>query len=153
MYSTKSIPFDLLFSALSPLVSLDLINLHSLQIGQDSSSILPYVSPTRIFDWSSSIHDFTDTAILLSQLDLVISIDSAVAHLSASMNCPTWFLLPFDCDFRWLLDRQDSPWYPKVSRLFRQTSQDDWESVIVQLQAALNRLFLVDIPSLLANSK
>ena len=87
----------------------------------------------------------------MSQLDLVISIDSAVAHLAGALNRPTWLLLPYNADFRWLRDRNDSPWYPSM-RLFRQTARNDWSSVVEQLNTALNELFQLDMASL-ANAK
>ena len=80
----------------------------------------------HFYDWSSSLTDFQDTAYLLSQMDLIISVDTGVAHLSASLNIPTWILLPYDADFRWFLDRSDSPWYPGVVKLFRQAQPSDW---------------------------
>ncbi|MCB4421448.1 hypothetical protein FZZ91_01170 [Synechococcus sp. HB1133] len=148
MYSNKSIPLNLLFDIFNPLISNDLINIHSLQVGADSNLLNPYLQDNRVFDWSSKINNFSDTAFLVDQLDLVISIDTSVSHLSAAVNCPTWLLLPFDSDFRWLSDRHDSPWYPNVMRLFRQSDRDDWSSVIQELQLAFNRLFLVDIAAL-----
>ena len=148
MYSKKSIPIDLLFSVFQPLLSCDLVNLHSIQMGEDSHVLSPYLVPDRVFDWSEQINNFSDTAYLITQFDLVICVDTAVAHLSSSLNCPTWLLLPFDSDFRWLLDRHDSPWYPKIMRLFRQSSPDDWNSVVRELQRAFNRLFLVNLPEL-----
>ena len=144
MYHNKSIPLDILFNSLSPLICCDLINVHSLQVGDDSSSLSPYIEQNRVFDWSPQISCFSDTAYLISQLDLVISVDTAVAHLSAALNCPTWLLLPFDADFRWLSDRHDSPWYPKVMRLFAQSQRDDWHSVDHELQNAFQRLFLIN---------
>ena len=83
----------------------------------------------------------------MKQLDLVICIDTAVAHLAGALNRPTWLLLPYNADFRWLRDRNDSPWYPSM-RLFRQTARNDWSSVVEQLNTALNELFQLDVASL-----
>ena len=69
---------------------------------------------------------------LLNQLDLLITVDTSVAHLSAALGKPTWIMLPFAPDFRWLLNRTDSPWYPSV-QLFRQSKPNDWESVTNQI--------------------
>lgn len=79
--------------------------------------------------FESDIHDFQDTAAICQQLDLVISVDTSVAHLSASLHCPTWVLLPLVPDWRWFLNRDDSPWYPNV-RFFRQVKSDDWNIVL-----------------------
>ena len=98
------------------------------------------------------LHDFSDTAFVLQQLDLVISVDTAVAHLSAALNKPTWILLPWDSDFRWLLSRNDSPWYPGTVRLFRQQTRSDWAGVMNDLFSALDDLFMLDL-SRLASAK
>ena len=146
--SNKSICLDSLLSILLPLVDLDLIDLHSLQVGSSSSDITPFLRPNRIFDWSPLISDFSDTAYIANQLDLVITIDTAVAHLTASLNIPTWVLLPFDSDFRWLTDCSDSPWYPQNVRLFRQQQANDWHFALQELKTVLNRLFLVNLSDL-----
>jgi tetratricopeptide (TPR) repeat protein len=85
---------------------------------------------------SGQLVDFEDTAAVLSQLDLVISVDTSVAHLAGAMGIATWILLPYAPDWRWFLDRDDSPWYPTV-RLFRQTRPGDWSSVMARLAKAL----------------
>ena len=143
--SNKSINLDQLFSLLLPLVDLDLIDIHSLQVGSSSSDINPWLTTNRITDWSQSITSFSDTAYILKSVRFVISIDTAVAHLSASLGIPTWILLPFDSDFRWLLSRSDSPWYTKNVRLFRQLQPNDWTSVLQSMRSALNRLFFVNL--------
>ena len=77
--------------------------------------------------------DFADTAAIISQLDLVISVDTAVAHLAGALAKPVWILLPAVPDFRWLLDRADTPWYP-TARLFRQPRSGDWDSVLASVK-------------------
>jgi tetratricopeptide (TPR) repeat protein/glycosyltransferase involved in cell wall biosynthesis len=104
------------------------INLYSLQVGEDAVELQPYLQRDRLYDLSSQIKDFTDTAAIIEQLDLIISVDTAVAHLAGAMGKPVWNLLPFIPDWRWLLDRNDSPWYSTM-KLFRQTTIGDWESV------------------------
>jgi Flp pilus assembly protein TadD len=85
--------------------------------------------PLAIDDLSAEILDFRDTAALVEQLDLVISADTAVAHLAGALGKPVWTLLPFAPDYRWMIGRDDSPWYPTM-RLFRQPVPGDWDSVI-----------------------
>ena len=92
-----------------------------------------------IMHFGPELQDFADTAGVISHLDLVISVDTAVAHLASAMAKPVWILLPFSPDFRWLLDRDDSPWYP-TARLFRQPHVGDWESVIARVREALASL-------------
>jgi ADP-heptose:LPS heptosyltransferase len=78
---------------------------------------------------TSEIASFDDTAAILEKVDLVISVDSAVAHLAGALGKKTWMLLPFAPDWRWMLRRTDSPWYPTV-RLFRQQVTGDWRSAV-----------------------
>jgi Flp pilus assembly protein TadD len=90
----------------------------------------------EIVHFGSELRDFADTAAVISQLDLVISVDTAVAHLAGAMAKPVWILLPFAPDFRWMLGREDSPWYP-TARLFRQPRIGDWAGVIARVREAL----------------
>lgn len=83
-----------------------------------------------------SFGDFADTAAVLEQLDLVISVDTSVAHLAGALGRPVWLMLPFLPDWRWMLDRDDSPWYPSV-RLFRQRRPGDWSEAVLQVAQAL----------------
>jgi hypothetical protein len=90
-----------------------------------------------IKDLSHLFNDFSDTAALVEELDLVISIDTSVAHLAGAMAKPVWVLLPFHPDFRWLRENTDSPWYP-TARLYRQTKDGNWTDVIERVSEALN---------------
>ena len=147
MYRSKSIPLEQLMPCFIPPLQLRLINLHCLQFGDDAGQLNPWCQMDGITDWSKHLVDFSDTAHVVKQLDLVICIDTAVAHLAGALNRPTWLLLPYNADFRWLRDRSDSPWYPSM-RLFRQNARNDWTSVTEQLDAALNELFQLDVASL-----
>jgi hypothetical protein len=82
--------------------------------------------------------DFSDTAAVIANLDLVITVDTAVAHLAGAMGKTTWILLPFDPDWRWMTERLDSPWYPTV-RLFRQDRPGDWNGVMSSVCNALEQ--------------
>ena len=95
----------------------------------------------RQFD--GELRDFSDTAALCECLDLVITIDTSVVHLSGALGKRTWVLVPFDGDWKWLVDREDSPWYPTV-RLFRQKAQDDWDGVFERVTEQLRAQFGLD---------
>jgi tetratricopeptide (TPR) repeat protein len=91
---------------------------------------------TDILHFGDALNDFSDTAALISQLDLVISVDTSVAHLAGALGKRVWILLPFVPDWRWLLERGDSPWYP-IARLFRQSDTREWDDVIERVHEAL----------------
>jgi tetratricopeptide (TPR) repeat protein len=122
-------------SALDPLADLPAVEFHSLQIG-DPTRELPNSNSLRITDWSKELTDFCQTAGLISQLDLVLTVDTAVAHLAGAMGKRLWLLLPKVGDWRWLLDGAKTPWYP-TARLFRQTTQGDWRPVIERVREEL----------------
>ena len=87
------------------------------------------------------MQDFADTAAVVENLDLVICVDTALAHLAGALGKPCWVLLPaYKTDWRWLKDRADSPWYPAVMRLFRQSAMGDWSGVMAEVVQALRRL-------------
>jgi tetratricopeptide (TPR) repeat protein/glycosyltransferase involved in cell wall biosynthesis len=112
---------------------------YSLQLGKDAQEISWLNLRERVADLSDRIDDFADTAAFVTQMDLVISVDTAVAHLAAAMAKPTWVLLPFAPDWRWLSDRDDSPWYPTM-RLFRQSEPQQWQGTIQQVRDELIKL-------------
>ena len=89
-------------------------------------------------DCTGSWRSFADTAALVANLDLVICVDTAVAHLAGAMGKPVWVLMPFVPDWRWMLDREDSPWYPTM-RLFRQRRMGDWTEPIERVVTELER--------------
>jgi tetratricopeptide (TPR) repeat protein len=91
-----------------------------------------------LVDWSDDLHDFADTAALLESLDMVVTVDTAVAHLAGAMGKIVWVLLPFFPDWRWMLDREDSPWYPTL-RLFRQPAVGDWVSPMARIRDELKK--------------
>ena len=99
-----------------------------------------------VLDLRSELHDFGDTAALCRNLDLVISIDSAVAHLSAALGQPTWLLLPFHPDWRWLTERSDSPWY-RSARLFRQSRPGRWDEPVALVSRELVSRFAQSLSS------
>ena len=93
----------------------------------------------KIHTFENEIHDFSDTAALCELMDVVISVDTSVAHLAGALGKPLWMLIPYVPDWRWMLDRADSPWYPTAT-LYRQTTRGDWESVLHQIHDDLQAL-------------
>lgn len=124
---------------LRPLLDLEEFVFFSLQVGAGSEQLDACSSEIPIVDLTNSIRDFSDTAALVAHLDLVISVDTAGAHLAGALGKPVWLLLPYIAEWRWMLDRDDSPWYPAM-RLFRQTSPGNWCALIEQIRQELLQL-------------
>jgi hypothetical protein len=127
----RSIPLRLLSSILD--VDATFVSLQK-DPRPDDSAVLR--ERADIIDLTAHLTDFTETAALVSCLDLVITVDTSVAHLAGALGCPTWILLPYTPDYRWLLDRDDSPWYPTV-RLFRQQEAHDYGIVLDRVRSEL----------------
>jgi hypothetical protein len=120
---------------LLPLLRTPGVRFYSLQV--DASGKLPAtLAEAGLHDLTAEITDFADSAALMSELDLVVSVDTAGAHLAGALGCAVWTLLPFVPDWRWGLEREDTPWYPTM-RLFRQKAPGDWEEVIQRVAEAL----------------
>lgn len=110
---------------------------YSLQVAEKAAELKQLAGASRgIVDLQGLQSEFGDAAVLIEQLDLVITVDTAILHLAAAMGKPVWSLLSAECDWRWLLDREDSPWYPSL-RLFRQSTPNDWEELFQRVCAAL----------------
>jgi tetratricopeptide (TPR) repeat protein len=112
------------------------VALYGLQVGPRAADIRALSAQGLVHDLSPEIRDFADTARLILQLDRIVTIDSAVAHLAGALARPTFVLVPFTPDWRWLRGREDSPWYPTL-RLFRQETPRDWAGVVRRVRAAL----------------
>jgi Flp pilus assembly protein TadD len=125
--------------AMGPLGDIPGVHLFSLQKGEPAAQFTDRPPGMTLHDFTAELDDFADTAALVEALDLVISVDTAVAHLAGALGKPVWLLNRFDSDWRWLLDRDDSPWYPTL-RQFRQPAPGDWRSVIACVHDALRRL-------------
>jgi tetratricopeptide (TPR) repeat protein len=110
----------------------------SLQKGDPSTQAAQPPPGMTLIDHSPDLVDFADTAALIANLDLVISADTAVVHLAGAMGKPVWVLLPFASDWRWLLDRDDSPWYPTM-RLYRQRAPGDWKNLLEKVREDLEK--------------
>jgi len=131
----RNIPLELLL----PMMSAG-IEWHSLQKDVLEGDRVSLKTNPAIVDFTASLNDFSDTAALITELDLVISVDTVAAHLAGALGKPVWILLPFHPEFRWLRGRTDSPWYPTAC-LFRQTNHGDWGGVIGQVSEELEKLF------------
>ncbi|MGA3068212.1 MAG: tetratricopeptide repeat-containing glycosyltransferase family protein [Tepidisphaeraceae bacterium] len=121
-------------SVFAPLSPIPGVRFFSLQKGPEADQ--PPPAGMQLIDHTRELADFADTAALIENLDLVISVDTAIVHLAGALAKPVWVLIPFRSDFRWLLDRQDSPWYPTL-RLFRQNADEDWNAVVGRIAGAL----------------
>jgi tetratricopeptide (TPR) repeat protein len=131
----RSVPL----AALAPLLAQNDIQWISLQKEVRETDRAALAAHPTLVHCGNALADFAATAALVATLDLVISTDTAVAHLAGALGKPTWIMLARVPDFRWLLDRDDSPWYP-TARLFRQPASGDWTSVIANIRGALDRL-------------
>jgi hypothetical protein len=128
---------SLQFDQLAPVLQVRDCEFYSLQKGDDALGQLHRSAlDHRVIDWSADFHDFSDTAALIENLDLIIAVDTAVAHLAGALGKPLWLINRHNTCWRWLLDRDDSPWYP-TARLFRQDATREWDSVMARVQAAL----------------
>ena len=127
---------SLLLNQLTSLLVLP-VEFHSLQKEVREIDIKTLTDFPKINQHQDDLLEFSDTAALIDEMDLVISVDTAVAHLSGAMGKKTFILLPYSPDYRWMLDRADSPWYPTAT-LFRQPSVGDWDSVISEIRQLLS---------------
>jgi Flp pilus assembly protein TadD len=122
--------------ALHPIAEVPGLELFSIQKGAGTEQLPEWHGATPITDLSAQLNDLMDTAGLLRNLDLVIVPDSSLAHLAGALAVPVWVALPFAPDWRWMRDRDDSPWYPTM-RLFRQTEWDHWGGVFERMAGVL----------------
>ncbi len=123
----------------APLFEIPGITLYSLQKDLPASQVQTSILGNRLVDLSKKLIDFDETAAVLQHLDLVICVDTAIAHLAGALGSNVWTLLPFRPDWRWLLERSDTPWYPTM-RLFRQPSLGNWRDVMQQVKSSLEKL-------------
>ena len=121
---------------MASLLSVPRTSFVSLQLGPPASQMEALPDGANLLDVSDRLTDWADTAALIAGLDLVIAVDTAVAHLAGALGKPVWMLNRFDSCWRWFLNRDDTPWYPTM-RLFRQTRRGDWAGVIERVKQAL----------------
>ncbi|WP_431857431.1 tetratricopeptide repeat protein [Azospirillum sp.] len=120
-------------SALAPLLAVPDAQFFGVQKHEDGAAD----APPGVLPLDGLLHDFSETAAVVANLDLVITVDTSLAHLAGAMGRPVWVLLPFSPDWRWLLDRADSPWYPTMT-LFRQKRAGDWDGVVAEVARRLS---------------
>jgi hypothetical protein len=125
--ANRSMPFQ----ALEPLLQLPGVHFFSLQKGEAARQ-MDAAARDRIVNLEPRLINLEETAAAMSQLDLVISVDTVVAHLAGAVGRPVWLMLPHAPDWRWMLERSDSPWYPTM-RLWRQARRGDWAPLVEQL--------------------
>lgn len=119
---------------LAPLLELPNIHWLSLQKGPATTQIAQY---PQLINASENDQDLADTAALVLSLDLVITTDTAIAHLAGALGKPLWLLLPWQSDWRWMQHRTDTPWYP-TARLFRQPTPNNWPALIAEVASELH---------------
>lgn len=133
------IPFrSMPLQALAPLLQRADMEFHSLQLEIPESDRGFLSAHPNLIDHSTEQKDFADAAGLVEQMDIVVTIDTALAHLAGALAKPVWIMLPFSADCRWLRDRDDTPWYP-TARLFRQKRPKDWDGVVADVVKALDQ--------------
>jgi Glycosyltransferase family 9 (heptosyltransferase) len=133
---SRSIPLAY-FARLAAVESVRLISLQKREACADDETLPDLILPGGDFD--SGPDAFVDTAALMQNLDLIVTCDTSLAHLAGALGRPVWVILKDVPDWRWLLDRQDSPWYPTM-RLFRQQERGNWEEVFERVRTALHNL-------------
>ncbi len=128
----RSVPL----ATLAPLAQVPGVALVSLQKGPGQAQISRYFGTAPLISLGPELDNYRDTMAVLDQLDLIVTVDTSVAHLAAAMGRPVWVMLPYAPDWRWLLERPDSPWYPTL-RLFRQSGPKRWDDVVARVIEAL----------------
>ena len=125
----------------APLTEIEGIQLYGLQKGNVADQARTFSGSVNVINLCEESTNFADVAAAMENLDLIISVDTALAHLAGAMGKPVWVLIPFVSDWRWLLAREDSPWYPTM-RLFRQTKKNEWDDVFQRVAEELHALVL-----------
>ena len=122
-----------------PLTKIKGVKLYALQKGLAAREVKELAPEMRVINLGEEFEDFADTAGAIENMDLVISVDTCVLHLAGAMGKAVWALIPFEPEWRWMLDRKDSPWYPTM-RLFRQKKRGDWDELFARVAEQLQIL-------------
>jgi hypothetical protein len=139
--STYDASRSMCLSTLGPLLALNQFQFYSFQRGPERDQLNEFPDHLGIYDTAEHSPSILDTAADLANMVLLISVDTFVAHLAGALGCQVWLMLPYASDWRWMVDRSDSPWYPTM-RLFRQTRIGDWRSVVSSICCALEKTYL-----------
>jgi FkbM family methyltransferase len=131
----RSLTLDMML----PVAALPGIAVYSLQAGPRVGDLAKRAHSALVFDLSAALKDFTDTAAIVAQLDLIVCADTSIAHLAGAFGRPVWVLMPFAPDWRWMIGREDSPWYPNM-RMFRQSEPGRWDDVVARIVSELEKL-------------
>lgn len=123
----------------APLAEIEGVQLYGLQKGEAAGQAEALSDSINVFNLGEEFEDFSDTAGVIENLDVIITVDTSVAHLAGAMGKPVWVLIPYVPDWRWMLDREDSPWYPTM-RLFRQQRKGDWNHVFERVANELGAM-------------
>jgi hypothetical protein len=121
----------------APLAEMDGVTLVSLQKGATQAQIGSYWGRAPLINIGPEIQDYGDTMAIIENLELIVTVDTSVGHLTGALGKPVWIMLPYAPDWRWLLERDDSPWYP-TARLFRQSAGRDWQPVMASIAEELS---------------
>ena len=127
---------NMALSTLMPVLRTRGVTFFSLQLGEPANQMKSVSEGAKIVDLTGDLRDFADTAALVSNLDLVIGVDTAVIHLAGALGKPVWLLSRFNGCWRWLENRDDSPWYPSL-RVFRQSRPGDWKTPVAAVAKQL----------------
>jgi ADP-heptose:LPS heptosyltransferase len=133
---------SLALEQLKPLT--DIVKGHGVSLQKWNQKDEAALAASGLFDADPYLTDFTATAGLIMELDLVITVDTSVAHLAGALGKPVWVMIPFDPDWRWMIGREDSPWYHTL-RLFRQSQPRDWDSVFIALAEELKTFLMGNV--------
>jgi Glycosyltransferase family 9 (heptosyltransferase) len=123
-------------SKLAPLAAVPNVRWYSLQFGPSTKQERP--AGMELIDLTPDVRDFSDTAAILNELDLLVTVDTSPAHVAGAMGRPVWVMIPFNCDWRWMLEGESTPWYPTM-RLFRQDRYGQWDGAIARLAEELHK--------------
>jgi len=133
-------------STFAPLAQVPNVTFVSLQTGKEAGQVADPPVGMKLWDAAAEVETFSDLAALVSCLDAVASVDTSVAHLAGALGIPTWILVPLQPDFRWMIAREDSPWYP-TARLFRQQDFHSWDETVQRMAALLKERAEAALPS------